>query len=673
MKLGDEYTMVRSSIRALGTLSAVLLLSNAVITTSLGQQKPAYDLLPESTQAVVWIPSGEKLIENWEKTQLAKLAEDSTVAPFFEEQRQEIEKRFVDAGWRLNIKPDDVRGFLIGQVAVAWMEQPEVPRKPFAMAMLADVANERAANAKLLDQVDKELKNRNATRTNLKFGEVAIAKYILPARAGELLAQQTYYAITDGYFVSTDDESLIREILTRIASDERTPKTLAEDEVFIQGRELLKISGKAQAEYFVRPLGFARVVRSIGGKNSRSNADMLAILQNQGFEAIKCVCGEVSIGGEKLDLYHRGYVVADNPLPMAAAILDFPNKASREIPNFIGGKISSLLVTNWNAGDAFWKAEGLVDEIAGTEGVFKEVIQGIKQDPNGPQIDLEKEVLPLFTNDIYSINDTAPGDIDVNSRRNLIALKVKDTAAMADVVDRAMSNEPDAKLVEFDGHVIWQVMARDEDELDNLDLGGEFGDSFGDDPELDDAADDEQKWLNEWAITVYDGYLMFASHVELIEDAITQAKTNAQSPLFDEPDFIQATNAIADIFGKEDASAWNVIRTDRASRVQYELFRAGKLKQSQSMLASILDKLLDSDSEIEVKEQRVNGAALPAFKTIAKFLKPSAMLTRTTAHGWEFGSILLAADDVNKQPELELSTRTEIGTARVISTTKSNR
>lgn len=167
---------------------------------------------------------------------------------------------------------------------------------------------------------------------------------------------------------------------------------------------------------------------------------MLAVLQNQGFEAIKCVCGEISLGLDALDISHQGYVLAERPLPKSAAMLDFPNKASHDVPSFVSENISSLLATNWNAKEAFWKVEGLVDELAGTPGVFHEVIEGIKVDPNGPRIDIEKEVLPHITNDIYSISDNKPGAADVDSRRNLIALRLINAAAMAKVLDHRHEN-----------------------------------------------------------------------------------------------------------------------------------------------------------------------------------------------------------------------------------------
>lgn len=656
--------MFRSTCRAICTLAAVLLL----LRTVNAQQKAAFDLLPDNVQAALWIPNSELLIERWDRTQLSKLASDPAVRPFFEDQRQEIERRFIDAGWRLNVKPEDLAEFSSGQIAVAWLEKADSPRKPFALALVADVASDPAINEQLLEKIDDQLRKQQAVKSELRHADVEIIKYTLPARAGEFLAQNTYHAIVNEQLLSTDDEQLIKDMISRAKLD-AIGAVLSQDPDFRAGREALQISGDAQLEYFVRPLGLARVLRSIGGKRSKSSSDVLAILQNQGFASIKCICGEVTIGLEAIDIQHKGYVLADRPLPKSAGILDFPNQASREIPNFVGKNISSMLATHWNAEEAFWRIEGLVDELAGQEGVFDEVIQGIKRDPNGPRIDIEQDVLPHFTNDIYSISDSKEGIPEIDSRRNLIALKVNNAEAMSKVLDRAMENEPHAEQVEFGGHEIWKVAHRDDDEFD---LTDDFGD-FEEDSQSDQDAAQPEPWLSNWAITVYGDYLMFASHVEVIQDAITQANSGDESPLVTEPDYQRITAAIAEHFGEEEGSAWKIVRNNLAYRVQYELFREGKLQQSQSMLASILDRLLQSDSEMRGKDQKVSGKNLPPFAQIAHFLQPSGMMVRTTDRGWQFGNLLLSsarpappkARPAPPKTEEEVTGVSQIGTARV--------
>ncbi len=633
-----NFTMRRLAARGVISLVALISLIPSPVASA-QQRKSAYDLFPDTAAAVVWIADSNRLASQWERTQLYDLAKDPAIAPFFEEQRQEIESRLIDAGWRLNIKLEDLASYTTGQIGLAWLELPTIPLKPFAMALLADVDDAKGPNDQLMDKIEQALMARKATKVLQSFEGIEIAKYTLPKRPAALLSEDIYYAIVSGHFLSTDDEGLIKELISRIKGVNVASKTIAEDPVFVEGRSQAQISGAGQVEYFVRPLGIARVLRSIGGKHSKSNADMLAVLRNQGFDAIKCVCGEIEFGTDKVDIAHRGHILAERPLPKSAAVLDFPNGASGEVPKFVGPNISTLLTTNWNA-EAFWKTEGLVDELAGTPGVFHEVIEGIKVDPNGPRIDIEREVLPHITNDIYSISDSKPGAADIDSRRNLIAIRLSDSAAMAKVLDRAMQNEPDAELVDFNGHTIWKVVHRDDEEV--TDLASDFGGDFGAPPAAQ-AGQQPQPWLSNWAITVYDGYLMFASHVEMIEDAILQAKTGGLSPLVEELDYQRVKAALVEHFGNEPHSAWQVVRTSMAYRVQYELFREGKLMDSQSMLASILDRLLQNEGEMRVKQQKLNGNKLPAYEKVASFLQPGGLMFRSTDSGWSFGVLMLSS------------------------------
>lgn len=648
--------MVCSFFRALCALGAITLLSNPLGA----QQKTAYELLPENTQGVVWIRSGEELLERWDRTQLSELLADKAVAPFFEGQRKEIEQKFLDAGWRLSVKPEDLADYVVGQMGFAWTAKDDNPLKPFTLALIADVENDVAINARMISAIEKQLNPAKTKKATQSHNGVTITKYTMPPPAGQLIPQDSYIAIHEGLFLSSDDESGIHYLIDR-AKGSDTTGTLAQEADFQRGRQLAKISGDGQLEYFVRPLGFARVIRAIGGKRSKNNSDMLAILENQGFDSIRCFCGELKMGGEELDIEHRGYVYAKRPLPKSAGILDFQNAVSREVPDFVGENISTFLSTNWNAKEAFWKTEGLVDELAGTPGVFDEVIEGIMKDPNGPQIDIANDVLPLLTNEIFSMSDSKQGDAAVDSSRNLIALRVKDSDKMARILNRAMKGEPDAELVEFEGHDIWQVVHREDEDI----LGGDldFGDDFGAPPAAGNAAAQQQPWLSNWAITVHGDFLMFASHAELIEEAILQSKTGNPSPLLEQEDYRRIVAAIADYHGEEDAAAWQMVRTSKAVRVRYELFRKGELRKSQSMLASILDRLVQQDSEIRNKEkdQKIKGEGLPPFEAISKYLQPSGLMVRTTENGWEFGSLLLSEKFV-APPAAKRSA--QIGTAR---------
>jgi len=644
--------MVRNIIRT----GWVILATISLPLNAGAQVKTAYQLLPDSTQAVVWIQNTDELTGRWDRTQLAKLANDEAIKPFWEDQRKEIENRFLDAGWRLNIKPQDLATIAEGQLSIAWIARAADTRKPFGLALIVDIVDDRKVVDTLMNRIDTELIGRKAKKKTITYEGESINQYSL-ARAGELLMQETFYSIVGLQLLSADDEQLIKDLIARVKGKITAEKTLETDSVFVEGRKQLNPSNKSQAEYFVRPIGFAKILKSIGGKRRRGNTDILAVLGNQGFAEIQCICGEIEFGADEYDLRHRGFTLANQPLPKSAAILDFPNKAKEEIPNFVTDKVSSLLVGFWNSQQAFWKVEGLVDELAGEPGVFMEVIKGIKFDDAGPKIDIKQDVLPYFTNDIYSISDTVD-PITTDSHRNLIAVRLNAPDKLKAVLRQAMRNEPGAERVEGPDEIWRKSLNANTDS--EIALNEDFGD-FGDASNASAAGGGGGKpWLSSWAIAVHGDYFMFASHVDMIKDAVAQAKLNNPSPLMSEPSVERIRTAMHKSFGDDPNCFWQIVRGDLSYRMQYELFRTGQLDQSESMLASLLDRLLQNGTEIKSNDGRkISGSRLPNFESIAHYLQPSGIVVRTKPNGWEFGSLLLASPNANAKPDTELSGKPE--------------
>jgi hypothetical protein len=642
---GDFSKMVRNTLSA----SWLILAAINLMQPAGAQVKNAYQLLPDTTQAVVWIPNTDELIGRWDRTQLAKLA--TAVKPFWDDQRQEIEKRFLDAGWRLNIKPQELSNIAEGQFSIAWIERAGDAQKPFGLALIVDVVEDRKAVDELLNRIDTELIARKAKKRELTYEGESINQYSL-ARPGELLVQETYYSIVDRQLLSADDEQLIKDLIARAKGKPTATPALETEPNFIAGRQQLVPSQQSQVEYFVRPIGFAKILKAIGGKRRTGNTDILAVLANQGFSEIKCVCGEIQFGSDEYDIQHRGFTLASHPLPKSAAILDFPNKAKSEIPKFVTENVSTLLVGYWNSQEAFWKVEGLVDEMAGQEGVFMEVIKGIKTDPTGPKIDIKQEVLPYFSNDIYSVSDTV-NPITTDSHRNLIALRVSEPEKLKAVLRRAMKNEPDTERVEGPDE-IWKKVHTSDSGADSTDLGNDFGD-FGA-PGNAPPAGEPTPWLSSWAIAVHDDYFMFASHVDMIKEAIAQSKSGRESPLVKETNSERMRAALVKVFGDEPNCFWQIIRSDLSYRMQYELFRTGELDQSESWLASLLDRLLQNNAEIKANGvKKIDGQRLPKFEEIAHYLQPSGMVVQTKENGWAFGSLLLAGPAPKPAQESELT------------------
>ncbi len=545
-----------------------------------------------------------------------------------------------DAGWQLNIHPVDIYDVSTGQVAVAWIDRAANARKPYSIAIVIDNKGNEQSTDRLLARIETELKAKQGTTEKVTYGDKSITKFVLAKKAGDLMIHESYFVKLEGQMVATDDFETMKNCID--AAKKQSKDRLAATETYAKAMEHLKLKGKKDfdVEYYVRPIGIAKVLRAISKKAPTRQADMLRVLENQGFDKLAAVCGCLRVGSADFDLYHEGFVLAPGPLPKTVQILDFPNEASLSIPAWAGKNMASLTSMAWNIKEAFWKVEGLVDEVADAKDTFKLVIEGLQQDPLGPQIDIKNEVMPYLTKEIYSASDCVE-PITPDSKRSLIAIRVTDSVKLTKVLDRAMKNEPDAVPLEVDGLRIWKVSRKDDDSV-KLNVDETFNDFNTKKKKKEVEKSEEDPWLSNWAITVHKDFLMFSSHAEMIQQAIkTQQNGSEAAALGNESDFGRARDAIAKLSEGSPNCIWQIDRPDRSYQMQYELFRQDKLPQSRSMMASILDRLLHPKTEVRDQVQKVKGDRLPKFEVVKQYFMPSGTIVRTEKDGWSIHSFVL--------------------------------
>lgn len=620
---------------ALATLGAYAPIASADDTGSV------VAMLPSSAQGYVRVSDMPRLRERWSTTELAKFAKDPALKDFWEDQRQDIERRLADAGWQLNIEAAKLVDVASGEIVLGWISRPENRRKPYSLALVVDVMSKQDTD-ELLASVDKQLKEKGAQAKQVEVSGQTVLQYTLPRKPGELLLQETFYCVSNNRLLASDELAMVDWM---IANQSKTsPESIIGDADYQQAMARLDgLLKSSEIEYFVRPIGLARVIREISGKREGNRStDVLKVLEDQGFGSFRAVAGRVEVGGGQTDMLHQGIVLAPKPLPGSAAIVNTPNEVAWELPSWVGGNVSTILNICWNIQESFWKSEGLMDGLADSPGVFKTFVKGMAENETGPKVDIAKEVLPYLTNDILSMSDCKE-PITVDSRRTMIALRVTEPEKLFKVLERVMNNEPDAVLQEFQGHKLWKVVRQQEEDVDlgGVDLGNDFGE-FGDQP-IQNKPEDEP-WLSNWAITIYGDRLMFASHAEMIQDAITQDKSGNPSPLLQDVEYQRARTMVESLAGGRPGCSWQVLRSDLSYRVQYELFREGKLPQSQSMIATIMERLTQPKKELRGKEkQQIDGGKLPPFDQIRGYLQPGGMMFQSTEDGWVYTGFLLSA------------------------------
>ncbi|MBP89952.1 MAG: hypothetical protein CMJ64_25130 [Planctomycetaceae bacterium] len=659
--------------------------------------KPSKTLLPDTTKAYVSVPDVDFLRKHWNETQLGKLVADPDMEPFVKDLQRQIRDKLSQTNTRLGISWEDLEGVYGGEVCAALLQpwdaeaaqgrldaavaeavakaeatgkKPEAieaakndasakamesldaeRRLQAAVVLLVDVTGHLAEARDLLAKIAKNQVEKGAQQESLQVGGVDVVKFILPLQEGQKVAGTAFYCIHEDQLVTTDRQDVLAGIISRFAED--GTGLLAHSTAFAETeRAADKAFGETipHVHWFLEPFGYVEILRAYNGGRKRRGANILRVLQKQGFTSIQGLGGKVALKTDEHDVrYHSLFYapaakrkpgdLARTKYNRAARMLDFPNTDGLLPQSWIPRGLATHLTFNWKMKEAFWYAETLVNELAGDE-VFEDVIKNIELDPHGPQIHVEKEFTQHLGERATLISDYRL-PITPKSERIMVAIEVTDAATVMKTVNKAMEKDPAAKKRIHEGHVIWELK-NEGAEAPEVKIEG-FDDGFGFDEPMAVAEEEDKPFIPNSAVTVANGHLLIASHVDYIVEVL-QAPAEADS-LRNAADY----GAMAKVLKKLGAGSDSFqlfTRTDEAYRVTYELMRAGKMPESESVLGKLLNRMFasDEDEEEELREQQIDGSQMPEYQIVRRYLGPAGFYVRTVDEGWAVSGCLLTKD-----------------------------
>lgn len=607
-------------------------------------------IIPSSTAGLVRIPNFPKFRGAWKQTQMGQLLDDPSMQPFVEAQRDRLDDYLQSLDNKIGLRLEDLSDIASGEVVVAWIPFPNDKRRPFTICLVADIRNQRVPTEKVLETLDKDLLMAGWEGKDVEHQGQKIRIYGIKPKPGQLKVEQIAITYNDERIIAADRDTMVMDLLDAVAG-ESDEQPIEESEEFVS---VLRRSSKAiqqpilqggatvALEWFARPFEMARVIREAVGVERGNKVDIIKLLEGQGFDIVRGVGGVVAINGQTFDLLHRGFVLADqNKFEKAAKMLRFVNQPLNSIPNWVHGEVATFNRLNLSIEDAFWASETLINEAFGDE-IFRDIIEGIRDDEDGPQIDIEKNVLPNLDDQVILLTDnTEPAEID--SERMLVAIRVKDGPAIAKAIRKTMEVEPDASKLDVLPEVeIWQV-ERSESVDDDYDkeIFGDLDLDFG-----EEETEQAPPLLEHWAIALVPAgpgspspYLMFSSHPDLLVKTAKRIVNKVPDDgLASDPEVQEVGQAIAKL-GANGVAFDRITRTKLSFRTKYELLRQGKLKDSDTVLGSIYRRIFE-DGLSEEKAQ-LNAARLPPLKQVEQFLPFGGTYLRTTEDGWELNGFLL--------------------------------
>ncbi|GAA4424550.1 hypothetical protein [Bremerella cremea] len=613
----------------------------------------AATVLPQTTKSYVSIPDYDQASANFDATQIGKLMADPVMKPFTEDLKEQVKQKLVAGGVKLALTLDDLKGVYAGEICFA-NDQPNGDKSD-GVVLTVDVTGKKAQVDALLAKISANQKKNGATQSQTQIAGVAVTKFDLPAQGGKP-AGEAFYVMQSDLLIATDSKATLSYILEAIAAPKKD--NLASLVAF---QEVLKRAEAGRGargydfEWFVEPFGYAEVIRSQQGGRKKRGTDMLNLLRNQGFDAIKGLGGYVTFsvadGGpndKQLEMVHSSFVYAPQDpkaengerFHLGARVLAFPNDKNFQPYDWVPAQLASFLDFRWDVQDAFKFSETIVNEYADDE-IFDELIESLEKDPAGPKVDVVNQIVKHLDSKVCMLVDVKQ-PITPQSEERLVAVHLLNAAPVKAAITQIMQQDPNAEKHEVGAEEIWEIH-EEEEEIPTLVISGPgFPDAMAANNQFAQGGAGKPAIPNA-AVSVVGDWVFFANNKDLIKKVILTKTGGANiERLSAAPDYLRVEEALT-VLGSGEDSFRHFARTDESARITYELMQQGKMPESESALGKVINELwsMGQDDETATREQQIDAGKLPPFAQVEGYLGPAGSYARTVKDGWFVAGAML--------------------------------
>ena len=656
----------------LGVVLGLLLLPTAAAA---GSFPPSETIFPATTRAWLSIANPKALQAAFDRTQYGQLVQDPAMKPFVESFRQQLKSAGKQRLGKLGLTLEDLEKIPGGELAMAAIEPTP---GTLASLLLVDTSGNEAETKALVARIEQRLLEQQATKVaDEAAAATGLTTFKLPPEPNTTVARerQVAFAQAPSALIVGDNPAMVAQVLATLKQGRKDNLSTLPAFQAVAARCGKQVPAAASPlRWFVDPLAYAKVYQAANPpREKRKGPDYVAILGRQGFDAVKGAGGVVFFDDGIYEARHHTLVYAP-PLPgrqpfaadrfdLAARMLQFPNADRIDPPQWVPRDVSSWVAMQFDLANAFNSAESLVDDVVGEKGVFDDVIASLKEDPDGPQIDVEKDLVACLGKRVSVISDYST-PIGIDSERLVIAIEATDAEKVAATVAKSMATDPDMQKVESGGHVIWEMIDRSMaiPKLEVETPGGAIAhaDGGGDDDEAhrrrNRLREREEKLLPHSAVTVAHGHLLIASHRDFLERVL--ATKGGVESLGSAADYTTVTTEMKKLFPATSAMR-SFGRADETVRPAYEMLKAGSMPKSKSLMGQLLNAMLGDGKEGSVRAQQIDGSTLPDFEIIRRYFGTIGLGMESVADGWYFAGVALPRSQ--QEPEVARTPATPVG------------
>jgi len=589
--------------------TAVLLLSPDGTSAA----KQSRDVLPASTKFSLSVANQQQFNDRLATTGLGKMLLDPALKPFLNDlprqMRSEASGHPLGVLWiDLGVESGDIKDLSEGEVA--WALVHSKGDKP-SRVLMADVTNREKQVEVLLQKITASMGKQKARKTGTNAGATAVIVFNIPA-AGNSAARKLVYFQKDDQLVFTEAVGVAQVLLENLGKD--SAESLAKQGGYQQVIKQCKDSAgdvAPDAVLYLVPFEFSEALRELSPKQDNRADDSLAVARKHNFDAISAAGSFIKVGQGPFDFHLRIAVHAPQPWKNGMRICRFPNGQLAPAA-WVGGDNSSYSMMNADFAALAKYVGPLFDDVygEGEEGLYDDLKNTLLEDPDGPQIDIDKELYGRLSQQVsFVTRNQLP--VTPDSPQKIIAIPTKDEKGLVEAVKKTLQGISEIEVRKVAGHEAY------------------FGYEV----------DAETKEKPTFIACVAKDHLFLATDTAVLEHTLTAAKS--QKPLSSNVDYQKLLTHWKQI--DESASFRQFARLQDSLHVNYELFRQGKSPSSSKTYGGLLQNIVAGESP-PVEKPKIDGSKLPAFDAVRQYFGLAGITGRTTSTGWFLHGFILKHD-----------------------------
>lgn len=596
------------------------------------QLPPGEKLVPATTKLFVTCRNVQQMLDARSKTLFGKIDEEPLLQAFFDDLKKQLEQRAEEAEVKLGLSVNDVQGLCDGQLTLAIAPYPpsEEGKPRTGTILIVDVTGHVPQAQQAQQKLAASLAKHNATQAPFKTAAGAVgSEYVVPPQKEggrtvdfceviQTVGPSTVWLIGMPTLVSDVSAALVG------APPAATLDSLPAFQNIMKQSAAAEGEPASQVAVFVEPLGLAGALRAYEPANTRHKPDGLAVLNDAGLNSIQGLGGQLAFHVGEYGVLARAAVLAPQPWQKSMHMLTFAPGADFAPQSWVNDGVASYSTVYWDMLKAFDNFGPLFDGFLEQEGIWKDVVESMKNDPDGPQIDIRKEFFELLGKRVTAIVDPLM-PVTADSGRYLLAFEIANPAELPRVLEamkKAFANDPSVEQIKLGDLTVYKLIATEEVPPNAPNQEG---------------VKDGLRVVASSYLTASGNNVYFASHVDLLQKVLGPKPPQDLSTA---ADYVAVSAELGKFLpDNPNLGLLSFQRLDKLFEIDYELFRTGKLTGANTGIGKVLGQIANNPERTGPPPKKIDGSRLPPYDKVRKYLPPVGVVARITADGWHFTAL----------------------------------